>query len=756
MADPLGEQVEPFIDGPEPAGTSAGDPAIRAKLFSFFVNFHSPAGVYIYKEGIRDLYSEFLAGRERGEDPFPNFLEVSVEDVQASDADLAEQLIQNPKRVLSLMTQAAALIATDDEDEQAPVSATARFVPKIAVVFRGVGGAWRPSSLTSQQINRLVGVRAIVSGTSRVRSKTQIAVARCRSCGHVYAELVPQGLETIVLPAKCRRPQVQGENRDCGTNPYVLDPHECTYVDQQTLKLQDIPGDGDTTTFTQYGPAGMVISPANANRATGDSQAAGGAAVSETPIVLSAILEDYLVEQNLLAGSKVLVTGVLCASTTSRSTYLLVTGITDLSSGNDFEAQFSLLSLMDRFSQEEIDSFRAFAASPNLYRNIVNSICPQLLGMENAKLAAACLLFGGTSKHTTEGIRLRGDINVLYVSDPGLGKSELLKWVTATAGVGIYTSGKTASAVGLTAGVMRDKITGEFYLEGGALVLADNGVVAIDEIDKANEKDRVALHESMEQGSISISKAGITATLNTRTSIIAAANPSLGRFDDYKAAADQLDFTSTILSRFDLIFILKDRPDVAVDSRIVDMIGNISMNAAALPPGAKDQQFLSRYIKYAKATCRPRLTPEAASRLESHYVRVRSEEYAKKGIPITVRQLEAMIRTSEAFAKMALRDTVLPADVERSIEIFRHSTEDAAQSGIQEYILQDQTLMRGISEAEHAIKSRIPRGGVMLESSLMRDLSNLGLSDGAVARAIYILTQNGTLERLSGRQLRRK
>lgn len=756
MADPLGERREPFIDGPEPAQTSGGDPAIRAKLFSFFVSFHNSSGQYVYKEGIRNLYSEFLSEQERGSDPASSHLEVAVEDIQASDSELAEQLIQNPKRVLNLMVQAATLIATDEEGEQSPGSSAARFVPRIAVVFRGVGGAWRPSSLASSQINRLVGVRAIVSGTSRIRSKAQIVVARCRTCGHVHTDLVPQGLETIVLPSKCRRPQVQGENRECGTNPYVLDPHECTYVDQQTLKLQDIPGDSEVGSFAQYGPSGMVIAPTGSAQLMGDAGSAGGQTVSETPIVLSAILEDYLVEQNLLAGNKVLVTGVLSASTTSRSTYLLVTGITDLSTASDFESKFSMLSLLDTFTQAEVDAFRAFAASPNLYRNIVNSICPQLLGMENAKLAAACLLFGGSSKLTAEGIRLRGDINVLYVSDPGLGKSELLKWVTATAGVGIYTSGKTASAVGLTAGVMRDKITGEFYLEGGALVLADNGVVAIDEIDKANEKDRVALHESMEQGSISISKAGITATLNTRTSIIAAANPSLGRFDDYKSAADQLDFTSTILSRFDLIFLLKDRPNAAVDSRIVDMIGNISMNAAALPPGARDQRFISRYIKYARAICRPRLTAEAAGRLESHYVRVRSESYARKGIPITVRQLEAMIRTSEAFAKMALRDTVTPADVERSIEIFRQSTEDAAQSGIQEYILQDQTLMRGISEAEHAIKTRIPRGGVMMESVLMRDLNNLGLSDGAVARAIYILVQNGTLERLNSRQIRRR
>ncbi|MBH1945553.1 ATP-binding protein, partial [Erythrobacter sp. YJ-T3-07] len=188
---------------------------------------------------------------------------------------------------------------------------------------------------------------------------------------------------------------------------------------------------------------------------------------------------------------------------------------------------------------------------------MADSIAPSIYANRDIKKAILCLLLGGSKKILPDGMKLRGDINVLLLGDPGTAKSQLLKFVEKAAPISIYTSGKGSSAAGLTASVQRDHSTREFYLEGGAMVLADGGVVCIDEFDKMRDEDRVAIHEAMEQQTISIAKAGITTILNARTSVLAAANPIFGRYDDMKTPGENIDFQTTILSRFDMIFIVK-------------------------------------------------------------------------------------------------------------------------------------------------------------------------------------------------------
>merc|ERR1719461_2802349 len=203
---------------------------------------------------------------------------------------------------------------------------------------------------------------------------------------------------------------------------------------------------------------------------------------------------------------------------------------------------------------------------------ISRSIAPTIFGNEDIKKSIACMLFGGSRKQLPDGMRLRGDINVLLIGDPSVAKSQFLKMAHKMAPVAVYTSGKGSSAAGLTASVIRDAQSGEFRLEGGALVLADGGMVCIDEFDKMREQDRVAIHEAMEQQTISIAKAGITTILNSRTSVLAAANPRFGRYDDMKDASENIAFDSTILSRFDLIFIIKDVKDPRRDKRLANHI----------------------------------------------------------------------------------------------------------------------------------------------------------------------------------------
>jgi DNA replication licensing factor MCM5 len=210
------------------------------------------------------------------------------------------------------------------------------------------------------------------------------------------------------------------------------------------------------------------------------------------------------------------------------------------------------------FTPEDEQTYLNMSKDPKIYDKISKSIASSIYGNEDIKKAIACLLFSGCRKKIQEGVYLRGDIHVLLLGDPSTGKSQFLKFAERVAPISVYTSGKGSSAAGLTASIIKDPSSGEFQLEGGAMVLSDGGIVCIDEFDKMRIQDRVAIHEAMEQQTISIAKAGITATLNSRTSVLAAANPVSGRLEDFKATQDQIDFQTTILSRFDCIFLVKD------------------------------------------------------------------------------------------------------------------------------------------------------------------------------------------------------
>merc|ERR1719175_509974 len=260
------------------------------------------------------------------------------------------------------------------------------------------------------------------------------------------------------------------------------------------------------------------------------------------------------------------------------------------------------------FTQEEEESFRRLAAKPGVHDTIAKSIAPSIFGSNDIKKAISCLLFGGSRKKLPDGLIRRGDINVLLLGDPGTAKSQLLKFVERVAPIAIYTSGKGSSAAGLTASVNRDPASRNFVVEGGAMVLADGGVVCIDEFDKMREDDRVAIHEAMEQQTISIAKAGITTTLNSRCSVLAAANSIFGRWDDSEAE-ENIDFMPTILSRFDTIFIVKDEHAEKRDITLAKHVMQVHMNAAAdnAVEGELSLAFLKKYIGYCRTRCGPRL-----------------------------------------------------------------------------------------------------------------------------------------------------
>jgi DNA replication licensing factor MCM5 len=303
---------------------------------------------------------------------------------------------------------------------------------------------------------------------------------------------------------------------------------------------------------------------------------------------------------------------------------------------------------------------------PDLMEKINSSIAPGIYGNEEIKKAIACMLFGGSRKHLPDNTMLRGDVNVLLIGDPSTAKSQFLKFVEQTAAIAVYTSGKGSSAAGLTATITKDSNTGEFQIEGGALVLADGGIVCIDEFDKMKPGDRVAIHEAMEQQTISVAKAGITTRLNSRTSILAAANPIFGRFDEFKMIEEQIELKSTILSRFDCIFIVRDINNPETNERIASHI--LDMHQGKTTKSVESGlpfELLKKYIKYARNKVQPRLSAQASEQLVQQYIsdrqKAKDAAFLKKStnpIPITVRQLEAVIRLSESLARMRLKNEV--------------------------------------------------------------------------------------------------
>src|SRR3989338_3302273 len=297
-------------------------------------------------------------------------------------------------------------------------------------------------------------------------------------------------------------------------------------------------------------------------------------------------------------------------------------------------------------------------ADPMLYQRLVRSMAPSIYGHEKVKEALLLQLAGGVQKKRSDGMVTRGDMHVLLVGDPGSGKSQLLKRVNMIAPKGRYVSGKGVSGAGLTAAVVRDEFLKGWALEAGALVLASNGICCIDEMDKMGTDDRAAMHKALEQQTISISKANIQATLIARTTVLAAANPKFGRFDPYGIIAEQIDLPPTLINRFDLIFAIKDIPNEIKDEKMASHILKLHQTPDLYTPEIPTE-FLRKYIAYAKQKITPRISDEALLKIKEFYLKMRASggtDEGIKAIPISARQLEALVRLSEASAKIRLSD----------------------------------------------------------------------------------------------------
>ncbi|MEM3874326.1 MAG: minichromosome maintenance protein MCM [Candidatus Bathyarchaeia archaeon] len=552
-------------------------------------------------------------------------LVVEFEDILTFDHRLADKLLEKPDEYLKHADNAAqnqlAIEAPEYAEKQ---KITVRIVRLLEPTpLRKLGAA---------HIGKLVMIEGIVVRSTPVRPMVMRAAFKCRGCGNIT--YVDQTGPFLKAPFACADPSCRRKG------PFDFVQEESTFIDSQDLRIQERPEDL---------PPGQL------------------------PRTLHVKLVGSEIVDVARPGDHVSIVGIVrAAAPTMPKVGKLRTFVLHLDTnsievlGKEPEATLP--------SPEEERQILELAKDPWIHRKIINSIAPSIYGYEHVKEAIMYLLFGGVPKALPD-ISIRGELNILLVGDPGTAKSQLLQYVARVAPRGLYTSGRGTTAAGLTAAVIREK-GGGMSLEAGALVLADKGIACIDEIDKMRPEDRVAIHEAMEQHTVSVAKGGIVATLNARTAILAAANPALGRYEARRTIAENISLPVTILSRFDLIFVLRDVPNKEIDGKMSEHILEIHRKGLSPIEPPIPLELLRKYVSYAKMI-KPVLTNEALQRLKDFYLTMRSaSESEGSPIAITARQLESLIRLAEARARAALRTEVLAEDAEAAINIMKRSLEE--------------------------------------------------------------------------------
>ncbi|KAI0274853.1 ATP dependent DNA helicase [Gloeopeniophorella convolvens] len=722
---------------PNAPSFSTESPSETEKLLLDFLLQYRLGGEFTYRDKLR---ANLLLKHYQ--------LEVDLRHVSLYNDELAHLIQDKPADILPLFENAATKasrtilfpLANGNSEDTEDAAST---IPKIQICMRSGLNMLQFRELTADTMNKLIRIPGIVISASVLSSRATKLHLQCRACRSTKIIYPAGGLGGLGggaergLPRVCDAPEPEGQKKDCPMDPYLIIHSKSTFSDHQTLKLQEAP---DMVPVGEL-PRHIILSTDRYNT---------GQVVPGSRVIVTGIYSTFNSSKNKSAGVSAL-----------RTPYLRVVHL-ELSSPSAGGAS-GLNPFGVQFTPEEEEEFNEMARSEGFYERFAKSVAPSIFGSLDIKKAITCLLFGGSKKILPDGMRLRGDINVLLLGDPGTAKSQLLKFVEKVAPIAVYTSGKGSSAAGLTASVQRDSISREFYLEGGAMVLADTGVVCIDEFDKMRDEDRVAIHEAMEQQTISIAKAGITTVLNSRTSVLAAANPVWGRYDEGRSPGENIDFQTTILSRFDMIFIVKDVHDEQRDRTIAKHVMNIHMNRPnsnadenGEAVGEIDIDKMKRYISYCKSKCAPRLSPDAQEMLSSHFVglrkqvqQVEQDNDERSSIPITIRQLEAIIRISESLAKIALSPIVQTYHVEEAIRLFKFSTMDAVSAGSVDGLSRGE-LNQEVTKIEKEIRRRLPVGWSTSYQSLVREfVTQQGYSNHSLERTLFVLEKREII-RFSG------
>ncbi|KAJ1545725.1 Mcm2-7 hexameric complex component, partial [Cladochytrium tenue] len=499
-------------------------------------------------------------------------------------------------------------------------------------------------------LGRLVTIRGMVTRVSNVRPMVRVVAYSCDRCGYENFDEVTKPSYMPLSECQsdvCKKNKVRGK--------LYMQTRSTKFVKFQEVKLQEL---------TDQVPMGHI------------------------PRSMTVHLFEDLTRQ-VSPGDVVKITGIFLP--------IPYVGFKAMRAGllsdTYLEAQH-IVQLKKQFTQmeptEEISGrLRQLVNMPDGFTHLARSIAPEIYGHEDVKKALLLLLVGSPTLETGDGMKIRGDLNLCLMGDPGVAKSQLLKYISKVSPRGVYTTGRGSSGVGLTASVMRDPVTEEMVLEGGALVLADNGIACIDEFDKMDENDRTAIHEVMEQQTISISKAGITTTLNARTSILAAANPQFGRYNTRLKATENINLPAALLSRFDLLFLILDRPDFEDDVRLAAHVTYVHMHsrpadrtAGGGGPAQVDPTTLRYYISMAK-TYQPKLRADTANFLVNAYTHLRQRPDYSELQYTCARTLLSLVRMASALARIRFSSTVEVGDVEealRLVEVSKSSVNNKDQS----------------------------------------------------------------------------
>jgi replicative DNA helicase Mcm len=531
---------------------------------------------------------------------------------------LSDEILANPEETLRIMEIAM-------EESGLIKNARVRLVniPKSQEI--------KVRNIRSKHLNEMIVIEGIIRQASDVRPQVVNAKFECPSCGTI--------MSVLQIEKKFREPPRCSCGRRGG---FKLISKEM--VDTQRLVVEEAP-----------------------------ESLSGGEQPKRINIFLKEDLVEPKMEEKTTPGSRVKIIGILKEVPIPLHTGGLSTRFELAIESNNIiplEETFEELDI----SEEDERQILEMAEDPMIFDNLARSITPSIWGYEEIKKSLVLQLFSGVQKVLADGQKSRGDIHILLIGDPGVAKSVTLGFMANISPKGRYVVGKSASGAGLTATVVRDEYLRGWSLEAGAMVLSNKGLVCIDELEKMDPNDRSAMHEAMEQQTITVSKANVQATLRAETSVLAAANPKFGRFDPNQPIAQQIDLPPTLINRFDIIFTLRDIPDREKDTRIAEHVlhEHSKEGESMLVP----RELFRKYVAYAKQKIRPELTDEAIEEIKNFYIELRNRpiaiEAGLRPIPISARQLQALIRMSEASAKMRLSKKVIKDDAKRAIEIMKY------------------------------------------------------------------------------------
>eukprot|EP00878_Enallax_costatus_P013418 GHUV01014031.1.p1 GENE.GHUV01014031.1~~GHUV01014031.1.p1 ORF type:complete len:879 (+),score=279.82 GHUV01014031.1:392-3028(+) len=590
------------------------------------------------------------------------YLNVDAQHIKASSPRLLTATIESPEDMMLLWDDGVNKIAAEQEDLLQELGLDG-LPDKLQFRLFNLDNVKPIRDLDPIDIDSLVSVKGMITRSGNIIPDLRLAVFRCENpgCGHEMHDLVDRGV--IVVPAECSKCRKKSTLR--------MIPNRSGYLNRQIVKMQEDPTnipEGET-------PRSLLMYAFDTNV----DACKPGDKVTITGIFRATRLRLNPRQRAAHALFKTYLDVVHVAKDETDKLFRPRTGaedaisqVTQTQGGAD--VLVSGITTHQELAEKE-EKFRAMAADPEHFVKLIASVAPRVIDMDHVKKGLLCQLFGGVSKSTAAALggdstssaggsskgAIRGDINVLVVGDPSVSKSQLLGFIHHVAPRGIYTSGKGSSAVGLTAYVTRDPETNEMVLESGALVLSDRGICCIDEFDKMSEGARAMLHEVMEQQTVSVAKAGLVSQLNARTSILACANPKGSRYIPELSLAENINLPPTLLSRFDLVYLVLDSRDKDRDRRLAKHLVSLfwrDVPASTQPPYSAME--LREFVAYARARVNPVMTPGAEVRLVESYKELRRQckNEGEGRVSATPRQLEAMIRISEALARMHLRDQV--------------------------------------------------------------------------------------------------